>query len=229
MKKSRILIADDHALLRHGLTSLIQCQKDMEVVGEAGNGKTAVQLAKTLLPNLVVMDLVMPVMDGVEATRLIIEASPQTKILILTTFGTSADISRALAAGATGAIMKDMPDDKLLSAMRRIIKGEKFLAPEIEHMIRNEPEPPELTERQLDILRSLSIGYTNRDIALQLGLKPSGVYVRQGTSSAPASPAKLYSHTAFMPARLSRYPARTGKIAFCTTEIISVMRTFSTP
>ena len=177
MKKSRILIADDHALLRHGLTSLIQCQKDMEVVGEAGNGKTAVQLAKTLLPNLVVMDLVMPVMDGVEATRLIIEASPQTKILILTTFGTSADISRALAAGATGAIMKDMPDDKLLSAMRRIIKGEKFLAPEIEHMIRNEPEPPELTERQLDILRSLSIGYTNRDIALQLGLKPSGVRV----------------------------------------------------
>ena len=177
MKKSRILIADDHALLRHGLTSLIQCQKDMEVIGEAGNGKTAVQLAKTLQPNLVVMDLVMPVMDGVEATRLIMEASPQTKILILTTFGTSADISRALAAGATGAIMKDMPDDKLLSAMRRIIKGEKFLAPEIEHMIRNEPEPPELTERQLDILRSLSIGYTNRDIALQLGLKPSGVRV----------------------------------------------------
>ena len=177
MKKSRILIADDHALLRHGLTSLIQCQKDMEVVGEAGNGKTAVQLAKTLLPNLVVMDLVMPVMDGVEATRLIIEASPQTKILILTTFGTSADISRALAAGATGAIMKDMPDDKLLSAMRRIIKGEKFLAPEIEHMIRNEPEPPELTKRQLDILGSLARGQTNRDIALQLGLKPSGVRV----------------------------------------------------
>ena len=177
MKKSRILIVDDHALLRHGLTSLIQCQKDMEIVGEAGNGKIAVQLAKTLLPDLVVMDLVMPIMDGVEASRLIVEALPQTKILILTTFGTSVDISRALAVGATGAIMKDMPDDKLLSAMRRIIKGEKFLAPEIEHMIKNEPEPPKFTERQLDILRSLSLGYTNRDIALQLGLKLSGVRV----------------------------------------------------
>ena len=127
MKKSRILIVDDHALLRHGLKSIIQYQKDMEVVGEAENGQAAVQLAKTLLPDLVVMDLVMPVMDGVEATRLIKSGSHQAKILILTTFGTSADISRALDAGATGAIMKDTPDDKLLSAIRRAIKGEAVL------------------------------------------------------------------------------------------------------
>ena len=177
MKKSRILIVDDHALLRHGLKSIIQYQKDMEIVGEAENGKVAAQQAKSLLPDLVVMDLVMPVMDGVEATRLIKAASQQTKILILTTFGTSADISRALDAGASGAVMKDTPDDKLLSAMRRIAKGETVLSPDIEHMLRNEPEPPKLTERQLDILDALARGFTNRDIALQLGLKPSGVRV----------------------------------------------------
>ena len=177
MKKTRILIVDDHALLRHGLKSIIQYQKDMEIVGEAENGKVAAQQAKSLLPDLVVMDLVMPVMDGVEATRLIKAASQQTKILILTTFGTSADISRALDAGASGAVMKDTPDDKLLSAMRRIAKGETVLSPDIEHMLRNEPEPPKLTERQLDILDALARGFTNRDIALQLGLKPSGVRV----------------------------------------------------
>lgn len=177
MKKSRILIVDDHALLRHGLKSIIQYQKDMEIVGEAENGKVAAQQAKSLLPDLVVMDLVMPVMDGVAATRLIKAESPLTKILILTTFGTSADISRALDAGASGAVMKDTPDDKLLSAMRRIAKGETVLSPDIEHMLRNEPEPPKLTERQLDILDALARGFTNRDIALQLGLKPSGVRV----------------------------------------------------
>jgi len=177
MKKSRILIVDDHALLRHGLKSIIQYQKDMEVVSEAENGKLAVQLARTLSPDLVIMDLVMPVMDGVEASRLIKAESPETKILILTTFGTSADISCALNAGATGAVMKDTPDDKLLSTMRRIIKGETIIAPEIEHMIKNEPAPPKLTARQLDILSSIARGFTNRDIALQLGLKPSGVRV----------------------------------------------------
>ena len=177
MKKSRILIVDDHALLRHGLKSIIQYQKDMEVVGEAENGTQAVSQAAALLPDLVVMDLVMPVMDGAEATRLIKAQIDQTKVLILTTFGTSADISRALAYGATGAVMKDTPDERLLAAMRRVIAGETVLAPEIEHMIRNEPKTPRLTERQLDILRSLANGFTNRDIAIQLGLKPSGVRV----------------------------------------------------
>ena len=149
----------------------------MKVVGEAENGRLAVQQAKALSPDLVIMDLVMPVMDGVEASRLIKADSPDTKILILTTFGTSADIVRALDAGATGAVMKDTPDDRLLSAMRRIVNGETVLAPEIESMIKNDPVPPKLTERQLDILSSIARGFTNRDIALQLGLKPSGVRV----------------------------------------------------
>ena len=173
----KILIVDDHGLLRHGLKSIIQYQKDMEVVGEAENGEIAVRQTRTLSPDLVVMDLVMPVMGGVEATRLIKAASPQTKVLILTTFGSSADISRALEVGATGAMMKDSPDGKLLAAMRRVFNGETVLAPEIAHMIKNEPDPPRLTERQIDILHSLARGQTNRDIALQMGLKPSGVRV----------------------------------------------------
>lgn len=176
-QKIKILIVDDHGLLRHGLKSIIQYQKDMEVVGEAENGEIAVRQTRTLSPDLVVMDLVMPVMGGVEATRLIKAASPQTKVLILTTFGSSADISRALEVGATGAMMKDSPDDKLLAAMRHVFNGETVLAPEIAHMIKNEPDPPRLTERQIDILHSLARGQTNRDIALQLGLKPSGVRV----------------------------------------------------
>lgn len=175
--KTKILIVDDHALLRHGLASIIKYQNDMVVVGEAENGEHAVRMAKALAPDLVVMDLVMPVMDGVDATRLIKADSLNVKVLILTTFGTSADISRALEVGATGAVMKDTPDEKLLAAMRRVLGGETVLAPEIAHMIRNEPEPPKLTDRQIDILHSLERGYTNRDIALQLGLKPSGVRV----------------------------------------------------
>ena len=176
-RQTKILIVDDHALIRRGLADLLRYEKDLAVVGEASDGEAATAAATELKPDVVVMDLVMPVMDGVEATRLIKAASPQTRILILTTFGTSADISRTLDAGATGAVMKDTPDDKLLSALRRVVKGETVLSPEIEHMIKNEPDPPKLTERQLDILSSLARGFTNRDIALQLGLKPSGVRV----------------------------------------------------
>lgn len=177
MKKSRILIVDDHSLLRHGLKSIIQYQPDLEVVGEAENGEVAVRLAKTILPDIVVIDLVMPVMDGVTATRLIKNDVPQAKILILTTFGSSADISSALRFGASGAIMKDTPDDRLLSSIRKILDGEKVLSPEIEHMLKNEPEIPKLTERQQDILDSIARGLTNKDIAIMLGLKPSGVRV----------------------------------------------------
>ena len=177
MKKSRILLVDDHALLRHGLALILGYQKDVTVVGEAENGKTAIALAEKTSPDLVIMDLMMPVMDGVEATKLIKEKSPETKILILTTFGTSADVARAVSAGASGAIMKDTPDEKLLRAIRQVLAGRTFFSPEIEHMIKNEPPPPELTERQAEILHSLMRGLTNRDIAKQFGLKPSGVRV----------------------------------------------------
>ena len=177
MKKHTILLVDDHALLRHGLAAILSYQKDLEVVGEASNGKDAVHLAARLQPELVIMDLMMPVIDGVEATRQITEATPNVKVLILTSFGTSADVSRALDAGAAGAIMKDSRDEELLAAIHDTLAGRKVLSPDIAHMLKNEPPPPELTDRQLEILQSLTSGLSNKDIAEQLGLRPSGVKV----------------------------------------------------
>ena len=174
-EKTRILLVDDHALLRHGLSAVLSLQKDFAVVGEATDGAEAVKLAARLHPDIVIMDLAMPKTDGVEATRLIRENLPDTKVMILTSFGMSADVSRALDAGASGAIVKDSTDRQLVSSIRGVLAGKTVLSPEIRNMINNEPKPPELTKRQLDILHSISRGLTNKDIATQYGLAPSGV------------------------------------------------------
>jgi len=173
--KTSILLVDDHALLRHGLSAVLSMQKDFEVVGEASDGQEAVRIADKLQPDIVIMDLAMPKMDGVEATRLVKQHNPNIRVVILTSFGTSADVSRALAAGASGAIMKDTPDRQLVAALRGVLAGRTILSPEIRNMLENEPPPPELTQRQLGILLSISRGLTNKDIALQYGLAPSGV------------------------------------------------------
>ena len=125
--KTRILLVDDHALLRRGLADLISYEKDMTVIGEAGDGEAAFHAAMDLKPDLVVMDLMMPVVDGVEATRRIKEALPDTRILVLTTFGTSADVARAVEAGASGAIMKDASTDEQLSAIREVAAGGRVM------------------------------------------------------------------------------------------------------
>ena len=104
MRKHRVLLVDDHSLVRLGLSALIGCQKDFEVVGEAADGAEAVRIADKIKPDLVVMDLMMPGMDGVEATKRIRENDPSAKVLVLTTFGTSADVARTVAAGAAGAV-----------------------------------------------------------------------------------------------------------------------------
>jgi DNA-binding NarL/FixJ family response regulator len=174
-EKIRILLVDDHALLRHGLSAVLSLQKDFEVVGEAGDGHEAVKRASQLRPDVIIMDLAMPRINGVEATKLIKAELPDTKVMILTTFGMSADVSRALEAGASGAIVKDTAEKQLVAAIRGVFAGRTILSPEIRHMLDNEPQPPELTERQLDILLSISRGLTNKDIATQFGLSPSGV------------------------------------------------------
>ena len=118
MKPIRILIADDHSLVRHGLSTILKFHKDLLVVGDTKNGAEAVALTHEKSPDVVIMDLMMPVMDGVEATRAIKSEHPQTNILILTTFGTAVDVARAIEAGATGALMKDSPDDELMVEKR---------------------------------------------------------------------------------------------------------------
>jgi len=171
----KILIADDHALLRRGLATLLGFDKDITVVGDAKNGEEAVKAAIKLKPDVVVMDLSMPVMDGVEATRQIREALPDTHVLILTSYSTSVDVSRAMEAGASGAFVKDAEDERLVDAIRTVAAGGTAFSPEIEAMIKSEPHPPELTERQRKILDATSKGLSSEKIAARLGISTYAV------------------------------------------------------
>ena len=175
MKPVSVLLVDDHALIRRGLTDLIRYESDLNVAGEASNGQEAVEAARKLNPDVIVMDLMMPEMDGVEATRRIKAERPDSRILILTTFGTSADVARAMAAGASGAIMKDAETDDQLAAIRAVAAGGKAFSPGIEKAL-NELQPtPDLTDRQLLILESVTRGLTNRDIARMLDISTDAV------------------------------------------------------
>ena len=175
MTRSRILIADDHALLRMGLASLIGYQKDLEVVGEAKNGVEAVRLAADLKPDLVIMDLMMPDMNGAEATRRIHENDPKTRILILTSFGDSIDVVQALDNGASGVVLKDTPNDTLLDVMRNVAGGHTFVQPEIRQILDESPEKTILTPRQQEILHSAARGLSTEDIAKQFDISVDGV------------------------------------------------------
>lgn len=175
MNKIRILIVDDHAIVRAGLAALLGSIPDFEIVGEASNGSIAVSKAIKLNPDVIVMNLVMPKMGGVEATTEILSKLPDTRILILTSFGTSEELSRVFSAGATGAILKNTANSALVSSIRRIAKGNRVVSPEIENMLANEPPIPELSSRQRDILESLTRGLTNNEIAMQFEISPESV------------------------------------------------------
>ena len=175
MNKIRILIVDDHAIVRTGLAALLGSIQDFEIVGEASNGSIAVSKAIKLNPDVIVMDLVMPKMGGVEATTEILSKLPDTRILILTSFGTSEELSRVFSAGATGAILKNTANSALVLSIRRIAKGNRVVSPEIENMLANEPPIPELSSRQRDILESLTRGLTNNEIAMQFEISPESV------------------------------------------------------
>ena len=169
-RKTKILIADDHSLVRIGFASLLGYQDDFQVVGTAENGNEALRLFEDTHPDVVVMDLMMPKMDGVEATQRIRAEDQNAKILILTTFGTSADVLRAVSAGASGAILKDSTDDELLTAIRTVANGGTSFSSDIRKMMDEDPNPPDFTQKQLDILHAITRGLTNADIAKQLGI-----------------------------------------------------------
>ena len=175
MKKIRIFVADDHALLRVGLNTMLSTQPDMTVVGEAGNGRDAVARAKELKPDVVVMDLMMPKLDGAEATRQIVEALPETKVVILTSYGTSADLVRAITNGAVGAQMKGSPIETLLKAIRTVVSGERAIAAEILRFLRENTTPTDLSKRQQEVLLGVSKGRTSDQIADDLGISASAV------------------------------------------------------
>lgn len=174
----KILIADDHPLIRQGLRVIIEAQPDLELVGEASNGEQAVQQALTLHPDIVIMDLQMPVMDGLSATREIAQADPQAQVLVLTSFPDDDNVYTAIKAGAMGFLLKDSSADYLLDAIRTVSRGESVLHPTIARKLMQEiKQPPKLpptteplTPREVQVLGCLAQGMANSQIANELSV-----------------------------------------------------------
>ncbi len=169
-QKIRILIADDHKIVRVGLSALIAHENDMTVVGEAEDGQQVLDCAGSLNPDVVIMDLMMPVMNGEKATAELKKRHPDIKVIILTSYSTADGIANALEAGATGALLKTTDDSILFSAIRTVASGRKFISEGITQLLAIDPPVQKLTPRQLEVLNSMTRGLTNREIALQLGI-----------------------------------------------------------
>ena len=170
MKTISVLLIDDHDVMRMGLASLLGTCKDISVIGDAGDGESGVRKALKLRPDVIIMDLMMPEMDGAETTKRILEKCPEANVLILTTFSTSDGIKRALDAGAKGAILKSSDLKGLLAAIHAVATGKRHLSAEVEQIMTDDPPIPELSARQREILDSLVRGLSNPDIATQLGI-----------------------------------------------------------
>ena len=183
MNRIKILLVDDQPLFREGLRTLLSVHPDFEVVGEAGNGGEAIKLARSLLPMVVLMDLQMPVLDGVAATRRLHEEQPDCRVIVLTTFDDDEMVFDGLRAGAVGYLLKDAPSEKLAEAIRVAARGETFLQPSVAAKVVAEfarlsrktiatanPVIESLSEREIEILRLIANGASNREIASTLFL-----------------------------------------------------------
>ncbi|OJX47921.1 MAG: DNA-binding response regulator [Chloroflexi bacterium 44-23] len=168
----RILLADDHAVVRLGLKMFLELDADLVVVGEAENGDQAVRLASSLNPDVVLMDLLMPIMDGITAIKAIRSQAPDIEIIALTSVLEDASVMGAMRAGATGYLLKDTQADELCRAIKAAAAGQVQLSPQVATRLLREvqaPESPEkLTERETDVLRLLALGKSNKEIALEL-------------------------------------------------------------
>jgi DNA-binding NarL/FixJ family response regulator len=177
-ERVRVLIVDDHPVVRTGLRGMLEGQLNLEVVGEAEDGEEAVKLTERLNPNVVLMDLRMPGMGGVVATAQIKERIPDVHVLVLTTYDSSADILRAIEAGATGYLLKDAPREELFRAVRAAAQGKSLLAPEVAaHLMERVRWPSEetLSGRELEVLELVAQGKSNRDIAGELWISEATV------------------------------------------------------
>jgi DNA-binding NarL/FixJ family response regulator len=171
----RILIAEDQRIVREGLVALLEDEDEIALIGEATNGQEAIDLYARLQPDVVLMDLQMPVLDGSEATRRIREQFPDARILVLTTYATDEFIFKALRAGAQGYLLKDASADELLHAIRAIHQGQTLLAPTVAARLVmgvSAGGPESLTPRELEVLTLMGQGHSNNEIAVQLGIAP---------------------------------------------------------
>lgn len=171
----RILIAEDQRIVREGLVALLEDEPEIALVGEATNGQHAIELFAELRPDVVLMDLQMPVLDGAEATRQIRAGFPDARILVLTTYATDEFIFKALRAGAQGYLLKDSSADELLGAIRAIHQGQTLLAPAVAARLVvgvSAGTPESLTPRELEVLTLMGQGRSNNEIAVTLGIAP---------------------------------------------------------
>jgi len=161
----RVLIADDHPALREGLSALLERQTDLQVVAMAADGQEAVTLVRTHQPDVVLMDLRMPCLEGADAVTAICGEWPEARIIILTTYDGDEDIYRALRAGAKGYLLKDAPCEELFTAIRQVHRGQKYIMSQVAQKLTDRFQSSELTDRELEVLQLLVQGNTNRDIS----------------------------------------------------------------
>jgi len=188
--KIRILLADDHLVVRMGIASILSFEKDIEVIGETDNGADAVRLTRELKPDVVLMDLKMPQLNGADATMQIHAANPGIKVLILTTFGTSAELKKAMDCGAAGALLKNSSQAEIINAIREVVSGKCVMNYEIQRGIEELNSAPRMSQRQLEILNLVAKGFSNKEIADILGVSLETIkdhikkiLVRMGVSS----------------------------------------------
>jgi two-component system response regulator NreC len=185
-EKIRILLADDHAVVRQGFKMILAAQPDMEIVGEAGNGREALQLAGNLQPDVIVMDVAMPELNGIEATRRLGELSPRTRVLALSMHKDSVYVREILRAGARGYLLKDAIASDLLAAVRAVARGEGYLSPGVSDAVLNDyrrhvTDPIDLlTSREREVLQMIAEGKTNKEIATVLNLSVYTVDAHRG-------------------------------------------------
>jgi DNA-binding NarL/FixJ family response regulator len=185
-QKIRILLADDHAVVRQGFKAILGAQADMEIIGEAGNGREAVELAEKLRPDVAVMDVAMPELNGIEATRRMNEVAPRTRVLALSMHKDSVYVREILRAGARGYLLKDQIDSDLLAAVRAIARGEGYLSPAVSDAVLNDyrkhvSDPIDLlTSREREVLQMIAEGKTNKEIATVLALSVYTVDAHRG-------------------------------------------------
>ena len=170
----RLLIADDHLVVRMGLVAVLGHQKDLVVVAQAEDGREAVRLYREYQPDVTLMDLRMPLLDGLAATAAIHAASPDARVLMLTTYDTEEDVHRALTAGASGYLLKDAGPEELVAAIRAVHAGERWLPEALRRQLAQREDDEQLTARQVEVLNLLAQGCSNKDIGRHLGISEDG-------------------------------------------------------